>query len=69
MSWQLHDGEVPARYPIHDRDGKFAAQITGLDEKTIRRGRHELTAGLRPCAPGSGRQPGGGRSPVEEGTR
>jgi hypothetical protein len=40
------------------------AQITGLDEKTIRRGRAELAAGLAELPPDRVRQPGGGRPPV-----
>jgi hypothetical protein len=42
------------------------AQITGLDEKTIRRGRAELAAGLAELPPDGVRQPGGGRPPVEK---
>jgi hypothetical protein len=42
------------------------AQITGLDEKTIRRGRAELAAGLAELPPDRVRQPGGGRPPVEK---
>jgi hypothetical protein len=42
------------------------AQITGLDEKTIRRGRTELAAGLAEQPPGRVRRPGGGRPPVEK---
>jgi hypothetical protein len=45
------------------------AEITGMDEKTIRRGREELAAGLvdRPAA--RVRLPGGGRPPVEKKTQ
>ena len=45
------------------------AQITGLDEKTIRRGRQELTAGLVDRPTDRVRLPGGGRPPVEKKTR
>jgi hypothetical protein len=45
---------------------RLLAQITGLDEKTIRRGREELHGELvdRPAA--RVRQPGAGRLPVEK---
>jgi hypothetical protein len=39
--------------------------ITGLDEKTIHRGRHELQADLRDVPPERERQAGGGR-PLSE---
>lgn len=44
----------------------LVSQITGLDEKTIRRGREELAASLvdRPIV--RIRLPGGGRPPVEK---
>jgi len=42
------------------------AQITGLDEKTIRRGREELAASLRERPPDRIRLPGGGRPPAEK---
>ena len=46
---------------------RLVAQITGLDEKTIRRGQEEV-AGSLADAPIKRRQrrPGGGRSPVEK---
>lgn len=37
------------------------SRMTGLDEKTIRRGRDELAASLAACPPGGIRRPGGGR--------
>ncbi len=43
--------------------------ITGMDEKTIRRGRTELAGSLAEQAPDRVRQPGGGRPPVEVKTR
>jgi len=45
---------------------RLLAQITGLDEKTIRRGREELDASLVACPPGRVRRPGGGRPLVEK---
>lgn len=45
------------------------SQITGLDEKTIRRGREELAAALADRPTDRVRQPGGGRPPVEKKTR
>jgi hypothetical protein len=45
------------------------AQITGLDEKTIRRGRRELVAGLVDLPPDRQRQAGGGRPKAEKKTR
>ena len=45
------------------------AEITGLDEKTIRRGRRELTAGLDDLPPDRQRQAGGGRPKAEKKTR
>ena len=45
------------------------AQITGLDEKTIRRGREELAASLADRPPDRVRLPGGGRPAVEKKTR
>ena len=41
------------------------AQITGLDDKTIRRGRAELATGLAEQPPDRVRRPGGGRPRVE----
>jgi hypothetical protein len=42
------------------------AQITGLDEDTIRRGRCELAAGLPDAPIKRVRRAGGGRRPVEK---
>jgi hypothetical protein len=48
---------------------RLLSQITGLDEKTIRRGREELTASLAAPPAGRARRPGGGRPRVEKKTR
>ena len=45
---------------------RLLAQITGLDEKTIRRGRAELATGLAEQPPNRVRRPGGGRPAVEK---
>ena len=45
---------------------RLLAQVTGLDEQTIRRGRTELGAGLADVPPHRVRRPGGGRPPVEK---
>jgi len=45
---------------------RLLAQITGLDEKTIRRGREELAAELADRPTERVRLPGGGRPPVEK---
>jgi hypothetical protein len=45
---------------------RLLAQITGLDEKTIRRGRTELATGLAEQPLDRVRRPGGGRPPVEK---
>ena len=45
------------------------AQITGLAEKTIQRGRAELADGLRETPPGRVRRSGGGRKKAEKKTR
>ena len=45
------------------------AQITGLDEKTIRRGRRELASELEGLPDGRQRQAGGGRPAAEKRTR
>jgi hypothetical protein len=42
------------------------AQITGLDEDTIRCGQRELAAGLPDAPIKRARRPGGGRPPVEK---
>lgn len=44
------------------------AQITGLTEKTIQRGRAELENGLRETPPGHVRRKGGGRKKAEKKT-
>jgi len=48
---------------------RLLSQITGLDEKTIRRGRAELAASLVDRPTERVRRPGGGRPPVEKKTR
>jgi len=45
---------------------RLLAQITGLDEKTIRRGREELGTELTACPPTQVRQPGAGRVLTEK---
>jgi hypothetical protein len=45
---------------------RLVAQITGLDEKTIRRGRAELAASLADCPEERVRHPGGGRHRTEK---
>ena len=45
------------------------AAITGMDEKTIRRGRHELAAALTTVPVGRVRQRGGGRPALEKSGR
>jgi hypothetical protein len=45
---------------------RLLSQITGSDEKTIRRGREELAASLADCPSDRVRQPGGGRPVVEK---
>jgi hypothetical protein len=47
---------------------RLLAPITGMDEKTIRRGREELAAGLADRPTERVRLPGGGRPPVEKKT-
>jgi hypothetical protein len=44
------------------------SQITGMDEKTIRRGREELDTSLADNPPERIRRPGGGRPAVEKKT-
>jgi hypothetical protein len=44
------------------------AEITGLDEQTIRRGREELATGLADVPVDRVRRVGGGRPPVEKKT-
>ena len=45
------------------------AEITGLDEKTIRRGRQELIEGLEQVPSERQRQAGGGRPRAEKKSR
>jgi hypothetical protein len=47
---------------------RLLAQITGMDEKTIRRGREELSAELAQRPTERVRLPGGGRPAVEKKT-
>ena len=47
---------------------RLLSQITGMDEKTIRRGREELDASLADNPSDRIRRPGGGRPPVEKKT-
>ena len=48
---------------------RLLAQITGMDEKTIRRGREELDSSLEERPSNRVRLPGAGRPAVEEKTR
>jgi hypothetical protein len=48
---------------------RVLAQITGLNEKTIERGRSELAAGLPQTPVGRVRRTGGGRAKAEKKTR
>jgi hypothetical protein len=48
---------------------RLLSQITGMDEKTIRRGRRELDAWLAERPTDRIRLPGGGRPPVEKKTQ
>jgi hypothetical protein len=48
---------------------RLLSQITGMDEKTIRRGRQELDASLADRPADRVRLSGGGRLPVEKKTR
>ena len=41
-------------------------QITGMDEKTLRRGREDLATSLADQPTDRVRQPGGGRVPIEK---
>lgn len=59
---------VLSQQPDSPNDGQLA-EITGLDEKTIRRGRRELADGLDGLAPDRQRQAGGGRPRAEKKTR
>lgn len=51
--------------PTQPNDSALA-RITGLDRKTIRRGRRELLAGLANAMPARQRRPGGGRRRTEK---
>lgn len=57
-----------SQQPDSPSDGELS-QITGLDEKTIRKGRRELAAGLADLPPNRQRQAGGGRPATEKKTR
>jgi len=48
---------------------RLVAQITGLDEKTIRRGRAELSASLADWPEARVRRSGAGRPPTEKKAR
>jgi hypothetical protein len=48
---------------------RLLSQITGMDEKTIKRGQDELATGLAGRPTDQVRLPGGGRPPVEKKTR
>jgi len=45
------------------------SRITGLDRKTVRRGRDELDSGLQDCPADRVRREGAGRPPVEKKVR
>jgi hypothetical protein len=57
-----------SRQPQGPSDRQLA-RITGLDPKTIARGRVELAAGLPDALPTRQRRPGGGRLRAEKKTR
>jgi hypothetical protein len=57
-----------SQQPGQPTDGELS-QITGLDEKTIRRGRQELAAEFAELAAERQRQAGGGRPCAEKKTR
>ena len=59
---------VLSQQPDRPSDRQLA-EITGLDEKTIQRGRGELADGLVALPPDRQRQAGGGRSKAEKKTR
>src|SRR3954454_7508635 len=54
-----------SRDPQEPTDSDLA-RITGLDRKTIRRGRRELAQGLSDVPPSRQRRPGGGRLRAEK---
>jgi hypothetical protein len=56
----------PKGHPLGWGGETLVAQITGLDEKTIRRGREELAASLVDRPTDRIRLPGGGRPPSEK---
>ena len=53
----------------HGASDRQLARITGLDEKTIRRGRRELESGLGDLPPERQRREGAGRPAAEKKTR
>jgi hypothetical protein len=57
-----------AQQPDSPREGQLSL-ISGLDEKTIRRGRNELDLGLEGLPLTQQRRAGGGRWPAEKKTR
>ncbi len=57
-----------SQQPGQPTDGELS-QISGLDEKTIRRGRQELAADLADLPAARQRQAGGGRPATEKKTR
>ena len=57
-----------SQQPGQPTDGELS-RITGLDEKTIRRGRRELGTELAELAAGRQRQAGGGRPRAEKKTQ
>ncbi len=57
-----------SQQPDSPNDGELS-RITGLDEKTIRKGRRELAAGLADLPPNRQRQAGGGRPAAEKKAR
>jgi hypothetical protein len=59
---------LEAQRLVHGGD-RLVAQITGLDEKTIRRGRAELDASLATFPEARVRRPGAGRPLTEKKTR
>ena len=59
---------ILSQQPDSPTDAELA-RITGLDRKTIRRGRREVIAGLDELAPERQRRSGGGRLSAEKKTR
>ena len=74
MLWRLNEPQrrwyvgTLSLAPEAPTDGELSL-ITGLDEKTIRRGRRELEDGLATLPPERLRQEGGGRPAAEKKTR